>query len=61
MSLPTWMQEAIRHQIINEAEAREIFRICLESDQEEVSMPAHLNDAWDRIHLWELATSPTRH
>lgn len=61
MILPAWMQQAIRNRIINEAEACEIHRICLASDQEEVLMPTHLCNAWERIQLWELDTSPTIH
>jgi plasmid stability protein len=59
MILPAWMQQAIRDRVIDEAEAREIHRICLESDQEEVPMPVHLNNACERILLWELEAPPT--
>ena len=61
MNLPIWMKRAIKDQVINEAEAQEIHRICVESSMEEVQMPKHLNTACERILLWELETSSTVH
>lgn len=61
MNLPNWMQQAIKDLVINELEAMEIHRICQESNQEEVTMPKHLNTACERILLWELDTAPTIH
>lgn len=61
MNLPNWMAHAIRDNVISEAEAHEIHRICAESDQEFVTMPKHLNAACERILLWELEAGPTVH
>lgn len=61
MNLPRWMKRAIKDQVIDEAEAHEIHRICLEADEELVTMPVHLSQACERILLWELEASPTIH
>ena len=55
------MRLAIEARIISEAEAQEIFRICLAAEEEFVTMPRHLNTACERILLWELEAAPTVH
>lgn len=61
MELPGWMKQAVKEQVISEAEAREIHAICLDSDTEFVTMPKHLNVACERILLWELEADRTVH
>ena len=61
MSLPRWMRRAIKDQVLNQAEAQEIYQLCLNSPSEEVEMPKHLTPALERVWLWEMQTEPTHH
>ena len=53
MSLPKWLKQAVREQVVSPAEAQEIWQISLDSESEEVNLPEHLWSAAERIHLWE--------
>ncbi len=59
--LPKWMQRAIKEQVLSEAEAREWHAICLSAETEEVSLPAHLHNAAERVWLWELPARTSIH
>lgn len=57
--LPKWMRQAIRDNVMSPEEAAEMYQLCLESEEEVVSLPEHLWKAAERISLWEAPTWPT--
>ena len=52
-SLPKWMQQAVKDQVLSPQEAQEIHQVALSSSTEYVDLPEHLHEAASRVYLWE--------
>lgn len=64
-SLPTWLLEPVMAEVILLSQAAEIHDLILLSAPDEISveMPLHLHlqDALERLMLWEVEAPPTKH
>ena len=53
MSLPRWMQQAIKDRVLTKKEAQDWHRTVESAAQEQVSLPERLHEAASRVWLWE--------
>ena len=53
MSLPRWMQQAIKDQVLTPQEAQDWHETVESAVQEPVSLPERLHEAASRVWLWE--------
>ena len=53
MSLPRWMQQAIKDQVLTPQEAQDWHQTVESAVQEPVSLPERLHEAASRVWLWE--------
>ena len=67
MSSQTWQElpqsllDPVMDGALTLAEAAEIFDLILMAQSDWIDLPTHLNPAADRLELWQLEVSPTRH
>jgi|APIni6443716594_1056825.scaffolds.fasta_scaffold2578443_2 hypothetical protein len=59
--LPNWMKQAVKDEVLSQAEAEEMHLLSQESEVEAVTLPHHLFLAAERLWLWELPTPPSLH
>ena len=52
-SLPKWMQQAVKDQVLSPQEAQEWHRVALSTSAEWIDLPEHLHPAAERVFLWE--------
>lgn len=61
-ALPEWLQEPLQNSVLTLAEAAELWdRWLLTPDGEVLMLPPHLYSAAEKLCLWEMPASPTRH
>ena len=53
MSLPRWMQQAIKDRVLTPQDAQEIHKVALSTSGEWINLPEHLHEAASRVYLWE--------
>ena len=52
-SLPKWMQQAVKDQVLSPQEAQEWHQVALSASAEWIDLPEHLHEAASRVYLWE--------
>ena len=52
-SLPKWMQQAVKDQVLSPQEAQEWHQVALSTSGEWIDLPEHLHEAASRVYLWE--------
>ena len=52
-SLPKWMQQAVKDQVLTPQEAQEWHQVALSTSDEWINLPEHLHPAAQRVFLWE--------
>ena len=52
-SLPKWMQQAVKDQVLSPQEAQEWHQVALSTSDEWIDLPEHLHPAAERVFLWE--------
>ena len=53
MSLPRWMQQAIKDRVLTPQEAQDWHRTVESALEEQVKLPKRLHKAAERVWLWE--------
>ena len=52
-SLPKWMKQADKEQVLTPQEAQEMHQFALSTSAEWIDLPEHLHPAAERVFLWE--------